>query len=172
MTVTPNPEGATPGTESATPARDAVTGAAQSVTPTPAGATPTAELRRIAAKWGITPDELVQMLRDVVTEHHRDASLCDWCEGPMPETATRGSDRRYCSQNCRKEASRHRVTRRRRFAERAAQGETHGTCDVCGAACRIENALCDACIDDLNESAGDAMGDASARRDGEERNRG
>jgi hypothetical protein len=167
----------TPPPDRATPNRDAVTGDAQSVTPKPQSATPSDELRheevrRVAAKWGITPDELVNMLRDVVTEHHRDASRCDWCEGPMPETATRGSDRRYCSQNCRKEASRDRVARRRMFAERAAQGETHGTCDVCGAGCRIENALCDACVDDLNESADDATGDASAMREGGESDRG
>lgn len=171
MTVTPNPESATPTPEGATRGRDAVTGDAQSATPTPAGATPADELRRVAAKWGITPDELVHLLRDVVTEHHRDASLCDWCEGPIPESK-RANGGRYCSANHRKEASRYRLERRRMFAELAAQGETRGACDVCGAACHIENALCDACIDDLNESARDAVGDASQASGGEEDDRG
>ena len=157
-------------TNRATPARDAVTGDAQSATPPPEDAT-SADVRRVAANWGMTAEELVQMLRDVVRAVARDASLCDWCEAPIPEHVLANGGR-YCTPNHRKEASRRRSARRREFAERAARGERQGSCDVCGAACHIENALCDACIDDLNEESRDALGDASPERDGEEGDRG
>lgn len=170
MTGTPTPENATPTPQCATPGRDAVTGDAQSVTPTPQGAT-SADVRRVASAWGMTTKELVQILRDVVRALARDASLCDWCENPIPEHVLEAGGR-YCTPNHRKEASRRRIARRREFAERAARGEKQGSCDVCGATCHIENALCDACIDDLNEESRDVLGDASPERDGEESDRG
>jgi len=157
VTVTPNPETETPDT-------DGVTRAAQSVTATPAGATPADEVRRVAERRGVPTAEVVRPLRDVVRALAGDASLCDWCEDPLPEHVISNGGR-YCSKNHRKEASRRRVTRRREFAARAKRGETQGSCDRCGATCHIENALCDACIDDLHESARDAMTDEQTRKD-------
>jgi len=154
-----------------TPTPESVTGDAQSATPPRGTATGADELRRAAARWGITTDELVQTLRDVVRMHARDASLCDWCEDPIPATVLAAGGR-YCTPNHRKEASRDRIARRRKFAALATLGETQGACDLCGAACHIENALCDACIDDLNESARDAMAAEQTRKDGEEDTRG
>lgn len=143
MTVTPNPESVTPTPVAAT---DGV------ATATSQYESREEQMRRVAAEYGITVPELaerIERLRDVATSNQRDASLCSHCEGPMPAQAS--PSQRYCSENCRKEASRDRVARRREAAERAARGEKQGTCDVCGRACDVKNALCDGCIDDLNE---------------------
>jgi len=158
-TGTPNPDAATDDTASVTGNAQGATPAPESVTATPEDATPRDAVRRAAARVGATPEEFVEMLRDVAVAIARDASLCDWCEDPIPEDRLRAGGR-YCSENHRKEASRRRTARRRMFAERAARGETKGSCDVCGRACHIENALCDGCIDDLNAESrdGDSTG--------------
>jgi len=158
VTVTPNPETATGDTDSVT--RDA-----QSATPSPRSVTAAnEEVRRVAERRGLPTEEVVRPLRDVVRALAGDASLCEWCEDPLPEHVISNGGR-YCTKNHRKEASRRRVARRREFAARAKRGETQGSCDRCGATCHIENALCDACIDDLYESARDAMTDEQTRKD-------
>ena len=129
---------------------ETVTPASQGVTPRPGSVTAGEEVRRVATARGVTVAELVEQLRDVATAIARDPGLCDWCEGPMPSTATSRA-KRWCSQDCRKEASRDRVARRLAKRRAADAGAREGTCDVCGRSCHIDDALCDGCIDDLNE---------------------
>ncbi|MCP2265542.1 hypothetical protein ACFQHV_01135 [Promicromonospora thailandica] len=163
MSATQTPDGVTPSRENVTgdvagvtPSRDAVTPTSQDVTPDP---TSHAAVRDVAAQLGVAPADVVHTLRDVARTIANDPSLCDWCEGTIPEERLR-LGARYCSENHRKEASRRRTARRRMFAEHAATGATSGSCDRCGAACHIENALCDACFDALTDQERDAR-DAS-----------
>lgn len=107
------------------------------------------QLRRVAAAQGMTVAQLVEQLRDVATANQRDASLCAKCEGPMPSDAS--PTQSYCSGNCRKEASRDRIARRRIAKARVAAGQHHGSCDVCGRKCDVASALCDACAAALDE---------------------
>jgi RNA polymerase-binding transcription factor DksA len=140
----------------ATPTPDGATGDVADLTPDP---TSRAEVRDVAARLGVTPAELIKTLRDVARALAVDPSLCDWCDGPIPEDRLRAGAR-YCSENHRKEASRRRTSRRRMFAEHAETGATSGSCDLCGASCHIENAVCDACFDALADQERDAR-DAS-----------
>lgn len=53
------------------------------------------------------PPKTLARIRDVEAMHLADPSLCDDCEEPMP--GHRRRDARYCSDRCRKAASRDRT---------------------------------------------------------------